>query len=111
MTEQQAVHVGMINSYNVLMGNISVEFLLDINLGVFSHDFSRDPRKETIENIIKYFEECEMFIECFELSGYIRDNFDEKGRYIRRLCECEKPVIKEYSYDTKCDTCKRSLTD
>jgi hypothetical protein len=109
MNQQQTIHVAMINSFNVLVGNVTLDDVLDSNLAVFSHYPDDEIELDNIETMILYFQEVEMFEHCSMLLKYIKDNFNNDGSRKELLCECEYPDISEYTRVIKCGRCRRTI--
>ena len=109
MNQNQIVHIGMINSYNVLVNNVSMNEIAFSGLNVFSHSQQEKDAKVSIEFMIKYFQDIEMYEKCSELQKYIDENFDEQGKFKYPVCDCEYPDIKEYGTTPKCLICKGRL--
>jgi hypothetical protein len=109
MTEQQKIHIAMINSYNVIVGNVDIDDVLDSNVSLFSHDFEEELQYDNMVFILKYFEQIEMFDKCIILSAFIDKTFDKTGKHKEKACECPYPEIELYEAKTKCSTCKRKL--
>jgi len=109
MTEQQKIHIAMINSFNVIVGEATIDDVLDSNLSLFSHDFEEELNYENIMFILKYFEQIEMFDKCSKLMTFIDNTFDREGNYKEKACECPYPDIKLYEAKTKCSTCNRKI--
>ena len=81
MTEQQKIHIAMINSYNVIVGNVDIDDVLDSNVSLFSHDFEEELQYDNMVFILKYFEQIEMFDKCIILSAFIDKTFDKTGKH------------------------------
>lgn len=109
MTEQQKIHIAMINSYNVLTGRASIDDVLSSNIPMFSHAIDEEPHLENIMFIVRYFEKVEMFEECLILKMYVDETFDEDGNFIEELCVCPYPKIFKYSFKTECEICGEKL--
>lgn len=109
MTEQQKIHIAMINSYNVLVGEATVDEILDSNIAMFSHDFDDELKYHNVMFILKYFEQIEMFDKCVVLSAFIDKTFDKSGNHKEKTCDCPYPEISTYETKTKCDACKRKV--
>jgi hypothetical protein len=109
MTEQQKIHVAMINSFNVITGKATIDDVLDSNVALFSHDFNEELQYDNLMFILKYFEQIEMFDKCSEFMVFIDSTFDRKGKHKEKACECPYPDIKSYGLKTKCDTCNRKI--
>lgn len=109
MKDKQLIHISMLNSYNVLVGNASIEDIVSSGIGVFSHSIYEEDALESIEFMIFYFEENEMYDKCAKLKKYIEENFNEDGTFKREFCDCELPEIKTYTMNVKCEICKKSI--
>ena len=109
MNNTQMVHIGMINSYNVLMGKASVEDVVNSGIGMFANSPDEETAMKSIEFMIYYFEKHEMYEKCTELNKYINKTFNKDGSYKENCCECDMPDIQEYSSKIKCSTCNLTL--
>ena len=108
MTRQQMIHIGMINSYNIITGAATIEQVVNSGIGVLSHI----PEEEEFEHIrlmIYYFQEHEMYEYCSVLKKYVKDTYYEDGTRIELDCECEYPKIGEYVQKMKCIECNKPL--
>jgi hypothetical protein len=109
MNKTQSMHVGMINSYNVLMGKASIEQIVQSGLGIFAHVPDEEPNMETIQLIIHYFQDHEMFEHCIDLVKYIEQNFNSDGSSREENCECNYPSVTKYEHRMTCSTCNKRL--
>jgi len=109
MTEQQKIHIAMVNSFNVLTKRVSIEQIFNSDIPMFSHAIEDEPNFNNVMFIVKYFEKVEMFEECLLLKMYADETFDEDGNFIEELCECPYPKIIEYSFQTECKICNLKL--
>ncbi len=109
MNNTQMVHIGMINSFNVLIDNVLVEDVISSGLGVFAHSPDEDTAMKSIEFMIFYFSEHEMYERCNKLKQYIKENFNEDGSYKEECCECDLPEVEKYSTKVKCSICNLRL--
>ena len=109
MNKEQAIHVGMINSYNIITDKASFEQIASTGLGVFAHQPDEELEYENLKFIILYFQTLEMFEHCAELKWYMNENFNEDGSYKEDDCECSYPDIREYNQKVKCHTCKKRI--
>lgn len=105
MNSTQMMHVGMLNSYNVLTGKASMEDVVKSGIGVFAHIPDEEPSREAIEFMIFYFKEIEMYEKCANLHAYIENNYNEDGSLKEEVCQCEMPEIDEYIPKVKCSVC------
>lgn len=109
MNKQQSIHVGMINSFNILTDRADLNEIISSGIGVFAHIPDEDISKEVLDLIIYYFQEHEMFEHCSELMDYYNENFKEDGTIIENDCDCEYPEIEEYVKKMKCLNCGKRL--
>jgi hypothetical protein len=105
MTDRQQLHIGMINSFNVITRRNTVYEIMTSGIGYFAHIPDIDPDKETIDNMVNYFSDIEMYEKCIELTLYMEENFNEDGSEKKGLCQCNWPTIDKYEYMTLCSTC------
>jgi hypothetical protein len=109
MNSDQAIHVGMINSYNLLTGKANFEEIISAGIGVFAHLPDQDIALDNIEFMVFYFQEQEMFEHCANLKEYIKNNYNEDGSPKLTDCECEYPLIDKYSIPMYCAYCEKRL--
>ena len=109
MTEQQQLHIGMINSYNIILGKCSAFEVMSSGVGFFAHIPDEDPDFDTVNNIIDYFSEIEMFEKCIELVSYMEENFNDDGSERIALCDCKLPEIESYSKRVFCSNCNNRI--
>ena len=109
MNKKQTIHVGMINSYNLLMDKVSLDTIVQSGLGVFAHVPDEEPRLDDIELMIVYFQDKEMFEMCSGLVKYIEINYNENGTLKGEECDCDYPSIKEYSRGMRCTACDKRI--
>jgi hypothetical protein len=109
MNKVQTVHVGMLNSYNVITGAITIEEIIQSGIGVFAHVPDEEPDLESIEQMIMYFQDKEMYENCSWLASYIKDNFDKQGKRLEEECDCYHPTIGQYTKKMCCSTCHKRL--
>lgn len=110
MKNTQMVHIGMVNSYQVLVGNVTIEQIVSSGFGIFSHALNEQDAKESIELMIIYFKELEMYERCANLKKYIEDTFDEDGFYKEKSCSCDYPEIDVYVVPIKCGLCNMRIS-
>ena len=110
MKQSQIAHISMINSYNVLVEKINIDKIILSGLGTFSHSVEEKDAKKSVEFMIKYFQDMEMYEKCAGLQKYIDETFDEDGNYIENICNCEYPDIKEYNPIPICLICNTKLS-
>jgi hypothetical protein len=109
MTEEQMIHVGMINSFNVIMGRNTFTDIADSGVNIFAHAPDDEPSFEMLELMLEYFSSFEMFEKCFEIALYMEDNFHKNGTPKELRCECMQPLIESYSKKVYCGTCKKRI--
>jgi len=110
MNNDQAVHVGMLNSFNLITGKATFMEIVDAGIGVFAHQPEEDIEVRNIEYIILYFQHHEMFEHCAELKNYIKENYNDDGSPKPNDCECECPEITEYTTPMYCSKCNKRLS-
>lgn len=103
------MHVGMLNSFNVLTGNALIEDVVKSGVGVFAHLPDEEPSLEAIEFMVFYFKEIEMYEKCAKLQKYIEENYNEDGSFKEERCKCEYPEIDAYVPKVKCSICNLRL--
>lgn len=108
MTRQQTVHIGMINSFNVITGVATIEQVVNSGIGILAHVPDED-ELEHIGLMVYYFQEHEMYEYCAILKKHIKDTYNEDGTRREPSCECEYPTIGEYVRKMKCLECGKSL--
>lgn len=109
MTEEQLIHIGMINSFNILTERNTFDEIVTSEMSYIAH-LPQDPVDiELVRMMVDYFESYEMFEHCSELIGYINKNYDSNGKAIKHGCECPQPVITEYSSKMFCGKCNKRL--
>jgi hypothetical protein len=109
MTEQQKIHIAMVNSFNVILDKATIDDVLDSNLALFSHEFEEELEYDNLMFILKYFEDIEMFDKCSEFKAFIDKTFDNKGQHKEKACNCPYPDIKFYEPKIKCSSCSRKI--
>lgn len=109
MTEQQKIHVAMLNSYNVITETFTIDEIMDSGVPLFSHIPDEEISIEAINFILYYFQQQEMYEHCLALTEYINENFNKDGSLKAELCECEYPEISEYTKKMKCAKCNKRL--
>jgi hypothetical protein len=99
----------MINSYNVITNKVTVEDITNSGIGIFCHSIEEKDGMESIEFMIKYFQNLEMYEKCSDLKEYIKDTFNTDGTYKDSLCECSYPEIESYTPIVKCSICNLKI--
>ena len=79
MTDREKLHVAMINSYDIIVNNLSPEGIIveQNGIGLFAHDFERPLEKYDISSLIDYFVEIEEYERCVRLDCILRSLPDE----------------------------------
>lgn len=109
MREEQMVHISMINSYNVLLGNATVQDVINSGIGVFCHSIDESDAMNSIVFMVHYFEDLEMYERCAKLNKYISKTFNKDGSYKKAMCECPNPEIDRYIHPVKCSLCSLTI--
>lgn len=109
MNKEQTMHVGMMNSYNILMDKVSLDTVVQSGLGIFAHVPDEEPTLSDIELMIIYFQDHEMFEICSELVDYIEQNYNQNGTFKGEECTCRYPEVKYYTKRMKCASCNKRL--
>ncbi len=109
MTQEQMIHIGMINSFNVITGRNNPEEIMTSAVSLFAHLPDDEPPFELLEMMIEYFSAFEMFEKCFELALIMEEKYTPDGKLKEELCECTLPEIVEYSRNMTCGNCKKKL--
>jgi len=110
MTEEQKVHIAMINSFNVLTNKVNIDEIMESDVPYLSHHPSEFIQMNAANFILMYFTEREMFEHCAELQMFIEKTFNQDGTLKEKTCECEMPEINQYSKKTICSICNMRLT-
>jgi hypothetical protein len=79
MSDEEKLHVAMINSYDVIVNNMPPEGIIveQNGIGLFAHDFERPLEKHDVSSIIDYFVEIEEYERCVRLDCILRSLPDE----------------------------------
>lgn len=109
MNRDQAIHVGMLNSFNLITGKATYDEIIDAGIGVFAHLPYEDIEARNIEFIMLYFQQYEMFEYCAELKEYIEENYNDDGSPKLNDCECDYPEIESYTIPMYCSKCIKRL--
>ena len=109
MTQEQTVHIGIVNSFNLLTERNTFDEIVTSDLSLFAHNPDQDPPVEVINFMIDYFKSYEMFENCAELMEYLGTNYNDDGTFIQTGCECPQPVITKYSNKMFCGECGKRL--
>jgi len=106
MKKEQMIHISMINSYNLITGKARLEEITGSGIGLFCHSPEEKDALNSIEFMVSYFKNLEMYEKCAELTKYIKETFNEDGTYKDPICECAYPEIESYIPKVKCSICK-----
>lgn len=109
MTQEQMIHIGMVNSFNLITERNSFEEIVTSDVSLFAHVPDEDIPIDLIMMMVEYFKSYEMFENCVELMAYIAVNFNDDGTPISFGCECSQPLIIDYSKKMFCGSCKKRL--
>jgi hypothetical protein len=109
MTSKQLLHVGMVNSFNVITNKNTFEEILDSDVAVFVHVPDKEIPLDIIHYIMDYFEGCEMFEYCSELYDFVSDNYNEDGTLREDLCQCNYPLVLGYKGAIRCGLCNNII--
>jgi len=109
MTETQVIHVGMINSFNLITGKNTIDEIALSDVSLFAHNPDIEIGVDLVSVMIEYFQSLEMFEHCLELMTSIALNFNDDGTSIFVECTCEQPLITKYSRRMICGNCKNRL--
>jgi len=108
METHQALHVGMINSYNVIIGNATYDEVLNANIGIFAHD-PNEYNADVLKTLIAYFQEVEMYEHCAELMRLYEQDYNPDGTLKDELCNCDMPLIEKYTRKVMCGSCGKRI--
>ena len=109
MTEEQKIHLAMINSYKILTGSEDANAIASSDIPLFSHNFLNGITIDELRFIIDYFTDIEMFEECAGLQKVMKEMFNDDGSKKGIPCKCPHPTVDKYSLKTKCSTCKKRI--
>ena len=109
MTQEQLIHVGMINSFNLITERNTLDEIIMSDVSLFAHIPDEDVPLDLIRLMIEYFQSYDMFENCADLMDYAALNYNEDGTRITNDCECPQPVITEYSKNMYCGHCQKRI--
>lgn len=109
MTEEQMIHIGMVNSFNVITKKYTFDEIIQSDMSLFAHTPDADVHYNLIQMMIDYFQAYDMYEYCQELVTYRDENFYEDGTSKEVLCKCSQPLIVEYSKKMHCGICDKRL--
>jgi len=107
MKEKQFIHIAMLNSFSLITGSVSLTELQISGLPMLVHDPLDDVSIDVINDIIEYFESIEMYEKCAKLKNMYKGRLSNNNYY---TCECDFPIIKKYTEDIRCDTCRKRIS-
>lgn len=67
MTDEEIVHIAMLNSYDVLVKKDDVNLFLETDESYFAHDISTLITNDELADMISYWQELEEYEMCSEL--------------------------------------------
>jgi hypothetical protein len=109
MKSKQLLHLGMVNSFNVITQKNTFEEILDSDVPVFVHVPDKQIPLDIIHYIMDYFEESEMFEYCSELHNFVSDNYNDDGTLREDLCQCNYPLVLGYKGTIRCGLCNNVI--
>lgn len=109
MTQEQIIHVGMINSFNLITERYTLDEIATSDVSYFAHVPNEDVPIDLIQLMISYFQSFEMYGHCADLMNCLNKNYNEDGTIIKNECKCAQPMITEYSKKMFCGKCKKRL--
>ena len=110
MNERQRIHIGMMNSYNVLTGKARLIEVIESAIPIFAHVVDKPIRLQDIHLMKMYFEEIEEYEKCIELSCLVQSLFDQDGNLKKiHSCECDMPLMPRYDDKMICQTCNKYI--
>lgn len=109
MTQEQMIHVGMVNSFNLITERNTLDEIAMSDVSLFAHVPDEEVPIEFVQLMIDYFQAYDMFENCAELMEYIAINYDDNGTRIFNNCECPQPVITEYKIKMYCGYCEKRI--
>ena len=110
LTDSQKVHIGMINSFNLITNRVHLEDIIESDVPLFAHNPEDDIDLKSLDLMVMYFQSLEMFERCGEIMKYINKHYTKDGKLKIKLCECEYPEIEVYTKKLKCSTCKKRIS-
>jgi len=109
MTQEQMIHVGMINSFNLITERNTLEEIAMSDVSLFAHVPDEEIPLELIQLMMDYFQSYDMFENCVDLMEYIALNYNDDGTRIHNDCECPQPVIEKYKRKMYCGHCEKRI--
>ena len=109
MTQEQMIHIGMVNSFNLITERNTLEEIGSSDVSLFAHVPDEDIEYELVMLMVDYFKSYEMFEYCADLMEYVELNYNEDGTRIEDGCECPQPLIVTYSKKMFCGVCDKRL--
>lgn len=109
MTQEQLIHIGMVNSFNIITGRNKFEEIIMSDVNILAHSPDEEIDFYSLETMIDYFLALEMFEKCVELTLIMEELFTPDGRPRQERCECSTPEIGAYSRMMFCSACKKRI--
>ena len=109
MTQEQMIHVGMINSFNLITERNTLEEIGMSDVSLFAHVPDEEIPLELIQLMMDYFQSYDMFENCVDLMEYIALNYNDDGTHISNDCDCPQPTIEKYSRKMYCGKCEKRI--
>jgi hypothetical protein len=109
MTQEQRIHIGMVNSFNLITERNTLDEIVSSDISLFAHFPDEEIPFDLIKLMMNYFQSFEMFEHCAELMEYMEDNFNDDGTRIVNDCECPQPLIENYSKKSYCGICEKRM--
>jgi hypothetical protein len=108
MTDRQRIHVGMVNSYNILTKKAKVMDIIESSIPIFAHIVDHGVKKYEIDLMISYFESIEEYEKCIELKCISQLLFNDDGSEKDiPSCKCDMPsygtVYDETMFCSRCN--------
>lgn len=109
MTQEQRIHIGMVNSFNLITERNTLEEIASSDISLFAHLPDEEIPLDLIRLMMNYFQSFEMFEHCAELMDYMEENFNDDGTRIIDDCICPQPLIEYYSKKSYCGICEKRM--
>lgn len=107
MNKDKRLHLSIVNTYNVLTNKASYDDIFMSNVPYIYVDAHKEVTFKHINNMIKHFEDIEMYEQCAELMRVRREDFNDDGSKIRErnTCSCDNCEVGVYSLYSRCKSC------
>lgn len=109
----------MTNSYKLLTQRETLDNIVKSGLVYFACHPEEGASADELLMMVAYFESKEMYTECKELMDIYNENFNADGSFKEdsiefilhdeEFCQCENPIIVEYTEDTCCAICHKPI--